>query len=575
LGNIFDGSYEFPEIKKPQKPLAVSRPVQGMFGNPSQSDAVKDWEATQHNFLSEMFKMMPSYEQSQYTNDYDDMPDQLKEYDPSYAQGQDPRFGLVNQARTSQGYLVGAGAADKFKKNINYREGFADYDHNAEAGFEDLNLEEISVAGMSPGLFQKINGRFNADTRNHYQLIMDQDSGSLSALSDEDAFLMLGSLFESRSRVYNAMTTLFGDANITSDAERIQHIDQWLNNEGAEMSDDSKRIFLMYLGSFRGFFSRTKALMGMGTDDIQSPLDKQKFSEFSSALQQKVNAYLQSMSDSDPRKEETQALVSAWYQPEQDGTGWFLQKGNRVKGAASIPGEIDTIFDQVARVDRAQLVNRKNASEVWIEDAQTGSGLHTGKAYSEVWGVHAYGVLQYFEDRVVDQSVMAGARNRADFYKFMEEMKVYDEKLETAKQEVNQQKKSEARSQAESQNAAKKAENQAQQRAQAFRAELQKSLQMSQQRQKGLEKQSLQMAQKAKQVQQGELKKSTQQSKKSSQQMTQEQKKAMAEAQAHQKQAAKKMSKPKAQPSEAQQLHQRIMKANKQQAQQQKKKNNV
>jgi hypothetical protein len=265
--------------------------------------------------------------------------------------------------------------------------------------------------------------------------------------------------------------------------------------------------------------------------------------------------------------------VDEWYTPAQDGTGWFMQKGNRIKDANLIPGKLDSIYAQVARVDHAQLVNRQNATQSWIEDAQTGSGLHTGKAYDEVWGVHAYGVLQYFEDRVVDGSVTAGARNRGDFYKFMDEMKVYDEKLEEAKQEQNDQKKLEARHKAEKENEAKKADNQAQQRSQAFRAELQKSLQMSQQRQKSLQNKSQQMVQKTKKTQQGDFKKIAQQVQKSSQQVSKMQKQAVAQSKAIQKQATKKSAAPKA--NSSQQLHQRIMKANKESAQQQKKKNNV
>ncbi|MCB0739363.1 MAG: hypothetical protein KDC92_17785, partial [Bacteroidetes bacterium] len=238
MGNIFDESYRFPEIKKPTKPIKLDRPPRGLEMKFGESEASHQWAVRQHNFLAEMFKFMPSYEQSSYLYDQDSLEEDFYQYDENPEDGVD--FGQVKRA-VVKNRLVGYATGKDYAESIDYRDGFSDFSHIKNGSSEVLAGE--SFGGLSPTLFQKIKNKFQSDDRNFYQVIMDHDTTSLSAMTHLDAYLLMGALYESRERVYLAMTELFGDANETDDQVRIQQISQWLEDEGEGLTDDSKQVF--------------------------------------------------------------------------------------------------------------------------------------------------------------------------------------------------------------------------------------------------------------------------------------------------------------------------------------------
>jgi hypothetical protein len=279
-------SYSF--IQKPRKPLQADKTV---INYSYTSSANLDKKT---NYLMEMLKFLPDYERKGFALEATE--DDYNQYG-KMADGA-PVFGKATGSMQAYGSAYGVAGLQFMADNA------ADFQHLDNASISAAPINSL----ISGALWGKVQFNLKNETRSYYDMMMT----GLDELSPEKTFYVLTAMLESRSRVTSTLAEIFGKPTM-SDSARFAAFETWYaQNTGAE---PGKAAFLQFfLDANQSFVSHVLPLFGGSDEHLQSAADKTQAQSVMTALKDKVQAYIASLSGA--AKQEASAIWSAWLNPD-------------------------------------------------------------------------------------------------------------------------------------------------------------------------------------------------------------------------------------------------------------------
>jgi hypothetical protein len=245
------------------------------------------------NYLMEMLKFLPDYERKGFA-----MEETAADYN-QYGETVDgtPVFGQATGSFKAYGGAYGVAGLQFTADNA------ADFQHLTNAAVSTAPVNSL----ISGALWSKVQNTLKNETRSYYDMMMT----GLDDLPPEKAFCVLTAMLESRSRVTSALAEIFGKPSMSDDL-RIAAFEAWYaQNIGDE---PGKAAFIQFfLDASQSFVSHVLPLFGGSDEHLQSALDKTQAQSFMTALQNKVQTYIASLSGG--AKQEAGAIWSAWLNP--------------------------------------------------------------------------------------------------------------------------------------------------------------------------------------------------------------------------------------------------------------------
>lgn len=208
-------------------------------------------------------------------------------------------FHHFNQGIRANQYWWGEGTGAQYP-NLDFMGGMDQWNHigvkkhadikdsrwDADADKAYFSGDYFSDLGTSlDGVSSMLAGKFGED-QSYYETVMNITDGkaSYAGLSDLETMEWLGSMVESRDRVWQAATEIFGPVNFTwNDQQMMQYFNQWLNRNRSTPMSHAINFFRFLLGVQHSFINQVTMFYetGGGQGYTMSALDNYAFRKFS------------------------------------------------------------------------------------------------------------------------------------------------------------------------------------------------------------------------------------------------------------------------------------------------------
>ncbi|MBU0579874.1 MAG: hypothetical protein KKA19_01750, partial [Candidatus Margulisbacteria bacterium] len=433
-----------PDIPQPRKPVKLSRREVRLAPTDPKNSVHFKWLHQKTNYMLEMMKFFPDFENLGYAGRTEDDEDALEMWDQYGEVATDEEtenlpghFGNVKRD-TLNGVPYGYGMGEKFEE-VHFTPNAGEFNHiDAEkggfAGVDLLDCEQTTLANISSELWEKVKNSLNTENRSYYEIAMD-NNGSLADYSAEDAYLLMVGMLESRTRVWLTMEELFGSFNEADDQKRIEIIDSWVSAIEDNLNPENIALFSVFLDSQESFINRLSAFYGGGTDAYLSYEDNQRIPNFYENLKTKVEAYRQELANAGQmgKVQELDELWNLWVAPTEDPEAYPNYQGY---DWATTPGNILAQDDQtqesyqvVDQIKGLLPVEYKGLRDVEVKIRRPDGSTFVGNPYDHIWGTHIKGVFQNLIDKYINASLTASiiSRRKAQDYKAQKEE--YDNKV--------------------------------------------------------------------------------------------------------------------------------------------------
>ncbi|MDR2430875.1 MAG: hypothetical protein LBD99_01255 [Candidatus Margulisbacteria bacterium] len=362
-----DGNLSIPQ---PRKPMPVDRKTLDYTASSSALDRTA-------NYLMEMLKFMPDYERKSYNATVEDA--DFTQYGELTADGE-LTFGQVLANTRAIGGAYGVDGLQFLADNA------ADFQH---LDGELIANNAATNSLISGALWTKALNALQNESRSYYELMME----GIDDLSPEQSFYVLTAMLESRTRVADTLSGIFGAAG-QSDTQRLAVFESWYT-ANLEDADPIKAAFVQFfLNASQSFTAHILPLYGGSDAQYVDQADKTNALAFMTALTEKITTYISSLAGS--AKTEAQAIWNAWLNP------------------ANMP-----------------------AAEQNVDPSAT------------VWGKQVIEKLQAEMNKIIHGNIANRVAYRARYEKYKKDKEEYEEKVEEAEKEELRQEKAAKQKQAE------------------------------------------------------------------------------------------------------------------------------
>lgn len=287
MANLMNSNMSIPQ---PKKPIPLDKKTIDYSYTKSNSSLDKTT-----NFLMEMLKFMPDYERKSFDASAEDA--DFVQYGDLDAEG----VLTFGQVMANMGFLGGAYGV----KGLQFTaDNAADFQHLD--GTQIANLVTNSL--ISEDLWNKAMKSLADEPRSYYDLMMT----GINDMSLEQTFYVLTAMLESRTRVNDMLTAIFGHDGQT-DAQRIQAFQSWYSAYAGD-TDEAKAGFLqIFLKASQSFTAHIMPLYGQSDALYLDTQDKQNAQDFMTTLTERIEQYIATLSGE--AKTEAQNIWNAWLNP--------------------------------------------------------------------------------------------------------------------------------------------------------------------------------------------------------------------------------------------------------------------
>lgn len=468
----FGNFYSEYTLRKPNRPLRVDRRAVDKFHNfnGESLDAYK-WVSEKMNFLFELLKFLPAFENSLYAGDFEtaeELTDRARvdwegdglDWKEDYAgkfkgtDGKNPGysgFGSVHRAGSPfydsniyWGFLSGMGF-----QNLNYRPGASEWSHfkdpaDAPPG-ESYDGLQMILGGTTDyrNLWGSIQSTLSSKfgNKSYYEIVMHKNG--LGSLSDKQAFSLVAAMWESRRRFYSAMTEIYGDwRNIGNDQAMINALESWANDPARGAGADPHNVYALrlFLECQHSALHQLAKFFQPGYYSYYSILDASRFEYFETEIVEgKAEAYRDKLEgdlaevawngddDDDYLIPYLRKLISIYDDFRSTDFNRFPQSmltlGSGYRGEYGTTGWDKTMGNNGPN---PKSWNRWYSVSAQFNDLNA-STLRYGHYYENVWGIHAIGRMAKFSDKDVGMNIAIGVINRMHFRQYKQAKKKYYE----------------------------------------------------------------------------------------------------------------------------------------------------
>ena len=308
----------YTHIPKPRKPIRADSKGIG-FNAHSRKEFLK-----QVNSMMQMTRFMPNYEKKLYAGKgQEELLESMSQYGDPYEDENGyltASFGKVQRAKGKDGESIRAAGQAQGVTGLYFDDQENLNDRIYVAGLEPEDYDDYTANPLiNEELWAYANELLEDEERSYYEIIMEQGLGEMNPT---EAFGLLVSMLESRTRVWGGMDQVFGSPDL-SGTERIQVFKEWMDQNQGELQMGQLGFLQMFLDIEQSFNSHVLPLFGGSADYIHSEEDRNNVQAFMNQMSTKIAQFVGVADLSNISDEELQQMSNRQLQAVEIWDAWL------------------------------------------------------------------------------------------------------------------------------------------------------------------------------------------------------------------------------------------------------------